>query len=262
MKSKYAELLSKNFGPFGTNSLQIFNFLINKPAHDNSAFRKYRKSLFMFEKRFAHGRKSSDISAFMDILLRLVKYISHHIGISSSPVRISLLMHDPNILRDHSISRVQNDRKFPRSIWQQEPSTSDPGPNRSCRDPEPSEAAKRIGKGQIRRLLYSLARFISRQIIELGPSRTTLLYGLWKSGRYNYHYQSATGCISLRNFTAAGLQQVTAINDFDNVISQTFSPLKSDTLAFIDGNHTLMRRFVITAFWECIRLGASWYWMI
>jgi hypothetical protein len=42
----HAQLLTQQFGFFGPYALKIFNFLINQPVHDSSAFRKYRKSLF------------------------------------------------------------------------------------------------------------------------------------------------------------------------------------------------------------------------
>jgi predicted O-methyltransferase YrrM len=66
-----------------------------------------------------------------------------------------------------------------------------------------------------------------------------MAYGNPQAGIITIEGNPQLAALASGNFTAAGLQQVTVINDsFDNVISQTFSPLKSDTLVFIDGNHT------------------------
>jgi predicted O-methyltransferase YrrM len=213
--------------------------------------RKYRKSLFKFSKKIYTGNVFWAIFVFMNAIRYLISFLIHRLTALSGytadsyPAELSHFIPD-NFSEYDDFKRIESQRNIllndttPVTAIDVGAGSRKTGSNRTV------GGITRVASVNARfgRLLYRLVRYYKpSRIIELGTatgiSTLYLAMGNPRAEVISIEGNPQLAEVAIRNISSAGVSNIRVMNStFDNVIQQLASELTSDSLVFIDGNHT------------------------
>jgi predicted O-methyltransferase YrrM len=203
-------------------------------------------------KRFAHSPKSSDISIPMDLPVKLISYLTHRIfSLSCRKSDGFILDFKHNVLYNNSIfpefqliEQYRADLLLDKTVIETIPYGAG---TRSGQHNRTIGHIARVASvpANYGRLLFRLVRhFQPDQIIEMGTalgiSTMYLAMGNPAAKVITVEGNPLLVKIASERFSVYGLDNITLINStFDDAIPRLIRDIRSNTLIYIDGNHTL-----------------------